>query len=321
MKNWIILIAALSSPAAAAAPQDCKLMRIEQWQVRFERDLPVIDGEINNQKVAILIDSGAERSFITRSAASRMMLQRYDASQQRQFAVAADKPAWAVRIDELKIGSAMRRNWGVLLAPDQDFGGEISLVLGSDFLSTSDVEFDLGNRAVRLFQPRDCGAVSLAYWAKGGSGETALEGEGKRMFTVSVNGRPMRAMLDSGTPVSALTMPAAGRFQLAAKGPGVNAAGCSIGVGRKPVDYWSAPFESFAIGNETIRNPTLRFGEIFKDRSDAAPFSDWPQMVLGVDFLRSHRVYVANSQGKLYFTYNGGTVFPTEAPKGCQDLR
>lgn len=33
------------------------------------------------------------------------------------------------------------------------------------------------------------------------------------------------------------------------------------------------------------------------------------QMMIGADFLLSHRVYVANSQHKLYFTYIGGPVF------------
>jgi tetratricopeptide (TPR) repeat protein len=37
-------------------------------------------------------------------------------------------------------------------------------------------------------------------------------------------------------------------------------------------------------------------------------------MLLGDDFFLSHRVYVANSQHKLYFTYNGGPVFALNAP-------
>jgi hypothetical protein len=36
-------------------------------------------------------------------------------------------------------------------------------------------------------------------------------------------------------------------------------------------------------------------------------------MLLGADFLRSHRVLVARSQKKMYFTYEGGTVFPPPA--------
>jgi tetratricopeptide (TPR) repeat protein len=35
-------------------------------------------------------------------------------------------------------------------------------------------------------------------------------------------------------------------------------------------------------------------------------------MLIGADFLLSHRVYVANSEGRLYFTYIGGPVFNLE---------
>jgi len=32
-------------------------------------------------------------------------------------------------------------------------------------------------------------------------------------------------------------------------------------------------------------------------------------MLLGADFFQSHRIYVANSQRQMFFTYNGGPVF------------
>jgi predicted aspartyl protease len=314
----LALMLATTIGAAAAAPQDCKLMRIEEWPVRLERNLPIIDGEINGQKVGILLDTGAERSVVTRSAATRLMLSRYDLASTRLYAV-TDRPIEAVRVDELRIGPAMRKNWSVLLAAEQDFGGDVSLILGEDFFSAVDVEFDFPNRTVRLFQPKDCEGVSLAYWSRGGTpGQAALEGGAQTTFTVAVNGRPLRAQLDTGATVSALAMADAARLGVTTKSPGASTAGCSIGIGRKPVDYWSAPFESFAIGNEIIRNPTLRFGTVFKN---PGPFAEQPQMVLGVDFLRAHRVYVARSQRKLYFTYTGGTVFPLDAAKGCQDLR
>src|SRR5882672_8029009 len=174
MKNWIFLAAALTGSAAAAAPQDCKLVRIEEWPVRLERNLPLIDGEINGQKVAILLDTAAERSAVTRSAATRLMLSRYDPSS-RLYAVGTDKPIEAVLIDELRIGPAMRKHWTVTLAPEHDFGSGVSLILGEDFLSAVDVELDFPNRAVRLYRPKDCQGVSLAYWEKsGGASETAL---------------------------------------------------------------------------------------------------------------------------------------------------
>ena len=42
-------------------------------------------------------------------------------------------------------------------------------------------------------------------------------------------------------------------------------------------------------------------------------------MLIGADFFLSHRVYVANSQRKLYFTYNGGPVFNLTAGPAMAD--
>ena len=40
-------------------------------------------------------------------------------------------------------------------------------------------------------------------------------------------------------------------------------------------------------------------------------------MLIGADFFLSHHVYVANSQRKLYFTYNGGPVFNLTTTPGA----
>ena len=49
-------------------------------------------------------------------------------------------------------------------------------------------------------------------------------------------------------------------------------------------------------------------------------------MMLGADFLRSHRLLVAHSQRKVYFTYAGGPVFqlnlpPTREPQSPDDTK
>jgi hypothetical protein len=36
-----------------------------------------------------------------------------------------------------------------------------------------------------------------------------------------------------------------------------------------------------------------------------------PQMLIGMDFFRAHRIYLARGQQKMYFTYVGGPVFLT----------
>ena len=121
-----------------------------------------------------------------------------------------------------------------------------------------------------------------------------------------------------------MAMPGAARLGVTPDTAGVIAGGCTTGLGRKRVDSWIAPFESFAIGNEIIRNPRIRFADLWQHTTYTetgsrlpARFAGQPDMLLGADFLRAHRVLVARSQRKMYFTYAGGTVFPGKLSKGC----
>ena len=321
MRKWLLAwLGVFVAGHVVAAPPDCKLIRIEEWPVRLERNLPIIDGEINGNKVSILIDTGSQRSFVTRSAVSRMMLMRTNVG---------TTGLESVRLDELRIGPAKRKDWNVLVSPEQDFGTQvISLVLGYDFFAGVDFEFDLANRAIRLFQARDCAGSPLAYWTDAKPVEAQIQGTGEILLSVAVNGRPSLAVIDSGAVFSAVTMAESVRLGINAKTDGVATAGCSIGIGRPALDYWSAPFQSFAIGNEVIRNPTLRIADFTRESSvsqvggrQAGRFAEQPQMILGMDFLRAHRVFVSNSQRKMYLTYAGGTVFPTGTDKTCHDLR
>jgi hypothetical protein len=63
-----------------------------------------------------------------------------------------------------------------------------------------------------------------------------------------------------------------------------------------------------------IRGPHVAIADYMPELAHAAP-----EVILGTDFLRSHRVLVARSQRKVYFTYVGGTVFPTREARDCRD--
>jgi tetratricopeptide (TPR) repeat protein len=49
------------------------------------------------------------------------------------------------------------------------------------------------------------------------------------------------------------------------------------------------------------------------------PRPDAPEVILGADFLRSHRVFVSRAQGKVYFSYAGGQIFPATPGLECDD--
>ena len=97
-----------------------------------------------------------------------------------------------------------------------------------------------------------------------------------------------------------LTLAAAKRAGITPSDPGVKPAGATTGIGRGVLRTWIVPVKSFRIGDEEIHNTHLRIADATNLGRD---------MLIGADFFLSHHIYVANSQRKLYFTYNGGTVF------------
>jgi tetratricopeptide (TPR) repeat protein len=185
-------------------------------------------------------------------------------------------------------------------------GGSVGL-LGQNVFRIGDVEYDLAKGAIRLIREEGCKNVNLAYWVKGTSQpysmmdiEWTTPQSPHTTGTATINGVNIRVMFDTGAYTSVLSQRAAERAGVRVDSPGVTDAGYSRGVGQRLVKNWIAPFASFKLGDEEIRNTRLRIGDAGIESVD---------MLIGADFFLSHRVYVASKQHKLFFTYNGGPVF------------
>lgn len=318
------LAAGLATANAAIADGGrCKFVRIVDWPVRAVRNHIVVDGAINGQKIGIALDTGAQVSLILRSTAVRLELPRREVRGARLFGLGGESKMEIASVDDFKLGETSVKDLQLFVAGEHDIGEGIDVLLGEDFLRRFDVEFDLPNRAVRLYQPKDCERTSLAYWTTGIVGEIEIEPVGETRpqirLTVHINGRPIDAVLDSGAFSSVLTKQDAASVGIAPETPGVTVGYSLHGLGRKSVDSWIGMFQSFAIGNERIPDIRIRFADLYKDAtymqtgSHLAKKVDRTQpMLLGADFLRAHRTLVAHSQRRMYFTYIGGPVFQVE---------
>ena len=327
---WRTILVALATLGVAAAAgsveaANCKLAQVATWPVRLERNRLLVEGAINRQKVSVLLDTGSMRTLIFRAAAVHLGLPISGATNARMFGVGGETKVDVAQVEEFMVGQAVQKELRILVAGERDPGDDVSVLLGEDFFQAFDVEFDLAHNAVRLFQPKDCDGVSLAYWARAGASETAFErldvNRPEIILTVRINDQPVTAKLDSGASNSVLDKDDARRIGVTPETPGVVAAGQSTGLGKNAVDLWIGPFQSFAIDNEMIRDTHILFSDIYKDVTYRATGSNvahkvqvWHAMLLGADFLRSHRVLVAHSQRKVYFTYEGGPVFQLNQP-------
>lgn len=190
-------------------------------------------------------------------------------------------------------------------------------LLGANLLDLADLEIDLAHGKLTLFKVDRCDNTSLAYWVKDGKYNVAdiepaeSQYDRRTFFNVTINGKKVRAVLDSGATATVLTREAAERAGINLNAPDVKAGSRSIGIGAKPVKTWTVNIDSFSVGSETIQHSQM---QVIDGR-----MGDRTEMLLGVDFLLAHRMFIANSKKKAYFTYNGGRVFSLAAAPGDND--
>jgi predicted aspartyl protease/tetratricopeptide (TPR) repeat protein len=301
------LFAALAFPSLAADASKCKLVQIVEWPVQLQRGLPVMEGAINGKQVGVLLDTGAYASIVTNDAADRLGLStrsRWEFS----GGVGGETRMGQTRISELRIGGAVRKGVPILVGGERPIEG-VDLILGDDFFNQLDIEFDYAKSVVRLFQPRNCDGVSLAYWDSKAL-ELPIDGWSRAAVPIKVNGQAARALIDSGASISVVALSFAEKLGMTSKTGQLAQSSCIAGAGPDLARSWVARFDTLEIASETIRDPRLEVAE-FPDLER--------EVILGTDFLRAHRVLVSRTQRKVYFSYIGGLVFPTTPTLECDE--
>lgn len=302
---------------AASARDPCKAGVIGELPVTMQGMRPIVHAAINGTDEPFIADSGAFYSMLTPTAAAELHLRVQPVSLYiTGFDGAARVGMTTARV--FTIFNVDVHNVEFLVGGENIRRGEGVGLLGQNVFRIGDVEYDLANGMIRILKTKgDCKNASLAYWANDkGLPYSEIEidfADKMRPHTTGsayVNGTKILVLFDTGAGSSIISLSAAKRAGVTPDSPGVKPGGSSSGIGSGLVRTWIAPFASFKIGDEEIRNTHLRIGD--------ERVANW-DMLIGADFFLSHRILVASSQRKLYFTYNGGAVFnltttPESAP-------
>lgn len=307
MKSVAVLFGAVALAIASPAAAACVYGKVAELPVTMRGLRPTITTQINGQDAKFVVDSGAFYSMVSEDAADRLGMKSAiaPAGLRIQGVGGHSAAAKVARAQTFGFAHATFNNVEFLVG-GRDGSSETVGFLGQNVLGTFDVEYDLANGFVRFFKGTDCDKANLAYWSagkalsrltlKGASGAQVM----KVLATAKVDGHDIDVVFDSGASTSVLSKPAAARAGVKPTSENTVSAGLTYGLFGGAIETWLAPFGSFAIGDEEIRNTQLRVANI------EVPDAD---MLLGADFFLSHRILVSRSQRKIYFTYNGGPVF------------
>jgi predicted aspartyl protease len=309
-----VFAAALPLPAQAL----CRIGNVAAIRVETDRNQLLTRGAIDGHPVRVLIDSGSYMSFIWRSAVSRLGLRLIGAPRMRLFGLGGESRVDTTFVEELQVETFTVKGLRLPVAGDRPSG--IDFIFGEDFLSRDSVEFDLRHGVVRTMQTSGCSPAELPYWAKTYSmADLSASPRNARAIRINVvlNGHTVRALIDSGSSVSLLTKSVADSVGVRYLSSNAEI----IGIGRRSLPSWIADVQSFKVGDESINDTQLRVAELGKYQTMARIGSripvatgTEPTMLLGMDFLRAHRLLIDNATRKMVFTYEGGPVFQIGKP-------
>ena len=296
-----MLALAASEPASAA----CKLTTVAVLPITMKGLRPMVSARINGVDARFVADSSSFYSLMSSARAAEFKLSLHAPPRNvRVVGLGGAADVSVARIKEFTLAGIVLHNFDFLVG-GTDVEGDAAGLLGQNVLHIADAEYDLANGVIRLIRPQDCRDTTLTYWAVGQPYSEVRIADSSptdplTIGTAYINRADTRVLFDTGTGTSVLSIHAAERAGVKPDSPGVTSASVLYGIGRTPVRTWIGYFANFKIGDEEIRNTRLRFGDIGPAKAD---------MLLGVDFFLSHHIYVASSQHKIYFTYNGGPVF------------
>jgi len=306
--------------AALCAEGACRFVKLATLSTATDRRA-IVEGEINGHAAKMLVDTGAMWTSLTRTGVEKFDIQTMY-SGVRGVGIGGESLSYRARVEQIALGAVKGGpvTLHVIWSSAQPF--PFDAIVGAETLFRHDVEVAFADRSIAIFQPLDCGEAPLAYWDSAAPYVPMApmsERDQRRVVTVSLNGKEVRAVIDTGASSSLIDVGAAARAGVTLQTPGVVAAPPGQGIGEHPIKSWIAPFESFAIGGEKISNPRISIADLFgaaKEDVGNPYFSqrieEQPEMLLGADFFRSHRVLLAVSQNRMYFTYLGGPVFASK---------
>ncbi|MGZ3184250.1 MAG: retroviral-like aspartic protease family protein [Telluria sp.] len=284
-----------------AAAADCHYVQLAELPVvsLAHSHQPAIEGSVDGKPVVMLVDTGAYHTMLTQAEAERHGY-TLQPTGRVSHGIGGSAMEYAVRVKELGIGPTMARNFAINVLPVNGGLKEYGGIVGADSLLRQDMELALADHKLRFFSNHGCDK-GLSYWDPDAL-EVPLDlpsDHESPAVTVELNGKRLRAIIDTGAARSAVFKDAAEKLGVKLETP----AGKSRGVGDEAVQRWKGVFQ-FKLGDEVVNNASI--GVL--DANSEGNHRDF-DMLLGQDWLEAHRVLLAVSQQKMYFSYLGKPLF------------
>jgi predicted aspartyl protease len=154
-----LLLLTLLARCDAAPDVDCKLTKIAEMPLQVQDRLLVVAAGINAKWVQLVVDSGAERTTISSSAADRLGLPHDPRYKVRAVGIGGVTTSTDVMIDRLVLGGVhfpIQRVAVGSFTLQNEHGLSADGLLGADILLAYDLDIDVPGGTLTLYRNRTC---------------------------------------------------------------------------------------------------------------------------------------------------------------------
>ncbi|MGE0260529.1 MAG: aspartyl protease family protein [Alphaproteobacteria bacterium] len=304
----LIGAAFVSNLAPSAAALDCSAARNNPIPLENVNGLVLVNALADGAALRLILDTGAERTILTSSAAERIGGKAPPVQFQRQLkGVAAAVQGRDIEFKSLTIGGIDIPWRRAMVAPTPLPPALLGAdgFLGTDVLGKFDIDLDLPHQRMWLYERGTCVPNWTDTRAKIDIGRSAINGH--MFFPVQLDRRKVVATIDTGADRTTLSIAAAHAMGLTDAVLARDRPGITKGFGGGQLTSRIHRFASLAVGNITLSDPEIVVTDLRLRGID---------LILGMDFLRSRRLFLSYANFRLFLsTSSAATASKTAAAR------
>ncbi len=257
--------------------------------------------EVNSITATFILDTGAQRSVVSEAAVQRLGLARdqWVGTTMRGIGGIDRRPNADPRSLSLGGVALVRRtvthdtSLTVAALPLSTAENRtIDGLLGRDFLSLFDLDLDVPAHRITLYRVRDCAGRFLPWPGDYAAISIAFTAEQAIIVPVTLDGKILRALLDSGASSSLVAAPGIYKLGLDPAILSADPSGQIAGLGSRVLTVHRHRFSGLQVGNQTVETPSL-----WVEPLRLSPIAD---MLLGADWLAARRVWISFATRQLF---------------------
>ena len=298
----MLLAAGAAHAQTPAGGPDCKVVRQEQLPLLESHGRFSVQVSVNDEAAPMLVDTGAQRAAVSRQTADRLQLPTDASRTLRAIGVGGRTVGEHPRVAQtIRFGPAMWPRYALqtvtIVRPEQagDPAAPVG-VIGADMLSAYDVELDFPARTATLYAVSGCSG-DFVPWTGRHDALAPLSGPPDLfVIAMTLNGHAIRALLDTGSNTSSLSLAAARTAGVDAAALKGDRADSYVGTRGVAVGAHRHRFDSLTIGSARFSN-----AQISVQDTDFSAFD----MLLGMDYLAPHKLWLSYRTHQVFIDVAG----------------